>query len=536
MDWVGYRWLVERYGLRLVQPMSVQTRVGTPRSVVRESGRIERAVSSAMRPDHSLAGHLTFALKNEGVQLELLSRLFATVDPDDLVQWVRREPTGQYARRAGFFYERLTGRTLAVDATPAGNYTPALNPEMELVSARPVRDTRWRVMDNLLGDARFTPQVRFTSTVRDALQFDILEHINSLEQQFSADLVMRSAIWMTVKESRSSFAIENEGNKTDRIQRFASVIGSLTGKGDNVFDQIEAVQREILGPAAIHRGYRQSPVFVGETLRNGEQAVHYFAPDWKDVPHYMAGLKEMMRRTEGLPSAVRAALISFGFVYIHPLVDGNGRMSRFLINDTLRRDGVLPAPFIVPVSATFMHQGLKPMSYDGALEVLSKPLTDRYSGMWRFGDEKIAADGVRHNFEFEGYSDANHAWRFPDMTEHVVFMANALDIAINKDMRDEALYLKRHSDARALLKNVIEGPDSAIDRIIRSIRENRFSVSGKLRSEYPQLQREDIAAAAVEAVRQGFSWQIAQEGHSDDANARDRTRLEGRSLSRDGLG
>jgi Fic family protein len=42
---------------------------------------------------------------------------------------------------------------------------------------------------------------------------------------------------------------------------------------------------------------------------------------------------------------------AFGFVYIHPLADGNGRVHRFLVNDLLRRDGAVPEPMILPVSA-----------------------------------------------------------------------------------------------------------------------------------------------------------------------------------------
>ena len=48
---------------------------------------------------------------------------------------------------------------------------------------------------------------------------------------------------------------------------------------------------------------------------------------------------------------MRSAMLAFGFVTIHPLADGNGRVHRFLINDVLRRDGVVQEPVIVPVSA-----------------------------------------------------------------------------------------------------------------------------------------------------------------------------------------
>mgnify|MGYP006138521355 CR=1 FL=1 len=39
------------------------------------------------------------------------------------------------------------------------------------------------------------------------------------------DLLMKSAVWMTLRESRSSFEIEGEADKADRIQRFAGVLG-----------------------------------------------------------------------------------------------------------------------------------------------------------------------------------------------------------------------------------------------------------------------------------------------------------------------
>ncbi|TLZ25821.1 MAG: hypothetical protein E6K27_09615 [Gammaproteobacteria bacterium] len=64
------------------------------------------------------------------------------------------------------------------------------------------------------------------------------------------------------------------------------------------------------------------------------------------------------------------------------MIDGNGRISRFLINDLLRRDGALPAPYIVPISAILQKPDLRPLSYDGALELFSRPLMRQYRGNW----------------------------------------------------------------------------------------------------------------------------------------------------------
>jgi hypothetical protein len=148
------------------------------------------------------------------------------------------------------------------------------------------------------------------------------------------------------------------------------------------------------------------------------------------------------------------------------MIDGNGRISRFLINDILRRDGALAAPYIAPISAILQRPDLRPLSYDGALELLSRPLMQQYRGLWSFGPEQQGQDGVTYNFQFEGYQDALHAWRYPDLTRHVTFLADALDLTIEQEMRSEAQYLQRHGAARSRLKTIVEGPDPALDRII----------------------------------------------------------------------
>jgi hypothetical protein len=273
----------------------------------------------------------------------------------------------------------------------------------------------------------------------------------------------------------------------------------------NVTD-LNSLQREILGPKALHYGVRRSPVFVGESDRFGQETVHYIAPHWDDVPPMLGALKEVLRRTTGISSVARAGLISFGFVYLHPMVDGNGRISRFLINDVLRRDGAVPAPYIVPVSTSLQRTDLRPLNYDGALELFSRPLMQQYRGAWSFAESQRGDDGVTYTLKFDRYEDANHAWRYPDLTGQITFLSGALEETIEREMHAEALYLQQHGKARARLKTIIEGPDSALDRIIRSVRQSRGTISGKLRAEYPLLDREEIRQDVVTAIREEFPF------------------------------
>src|SRR5690349_1861620 len=123
---IGYRWLLEAFGLSVTQPLRVETVIGPTRSLVRDGDTETRTVQEVLRPDATLAGHLGFALKHEGVHLEALSRLFAVAPAKELVRWIRDEPTGQYARRAGFLFETLTKTPLDVPDTTRGNYVTAL--------------------------------------------------------------------------------------------------------------------------------------------------------------------------------------------------------------------------------------------------------------------------------------------------------------------------------------------------------------------------------------------------------------------------
>jgi hypothetical protein len=519
---VGYTWLEREYGVRCVQPLPAKSFLGTSAARSEDDGRGVRVFRPHYRPrEPGLRGQLEFALKHEGVNLEFLARLFRAIHIEDLEAWVQAEARGQYARRAGFIYEWLTGGHLAfegvksgpyVDALPADDYLTASSPETTKISRR------WRVRDNFPGVPGYCPTVRLVNQVKKAVAYDVSAELKRLENQFGAPLLMRTAVWLTVKESRASFAIEHEDDSS-RIKRFAAAMERHTGRFDRplVAENLRRLQDEILGEAATARGARQSPVFVGHTDAY-HQVVDYIAPRWDQTPEMLAGLEAFLARTAKQPTIARSAVASFGFVYIHPLSDGNGRVSRFLINDTLRRDKAVPEPFILPVSAAITDSTQLRAGYDRVLETFSRPLLSRYRDAYRFGDAKVYEDGVRSNLEFDAYDDAALAWRYTDFTSHVEYLGAVIEETVSREMRGELLFLRNHDRARRDVKEFIEGPDQDIDRIIRSIRENNFRISGKIRREFPVLdQFPERANALVEAVREAFAEEPADDTEADEA-------------------
>lgn len=498
----GYAWLTHTYRIALCQPLKVRSHIGSSRKDVTSDGVTEQTFPAQYQPGPILSEHLTFAFKREPIHLECLARLFSTLDPAELEQWIDAEPTGQYARKACFLYEWLTQKTLARDDLNKGNYVPLLDEKLYLTSVNPSRNTRWRIVDNLPGTSAFCPMIRITPALTELIQYDLDAALALLGVEFGPDTLLRSAVWLTIKESKSSFAIEHEEQKVDRIKRFAAVMEQRCGQGQPPLsaDQIESIQQAILGPRALSYGIRKSPVFVGQT-RGFQNVLHYLAPDWQQVEGMLNGLMNFEKKTRGRSSILRAAAISFGFIYIHPLSDGNGRISRFLVNDILRRDHYLPAPYILPVSAVMQDHSLRPQNYDQVLDEFSRPLMQAIESEVHFDEYVKYQDGVESNLKYEGYDVTGPAWRYIDMTSHGEYMARVIRQTVDKEMRDEASILRDHYLLREAIKNIVEGPDADIDRIIRSIHQSGEHVSNKLLRQYPLLADEAILKEIIAVVQ-----------------------------------
>ena len=138
----------------------------------------------------------------------------------------------------------------------------------------------------------------------------------------------------------------------------------------------------------------------------------------------------------------------------------------------------------------------------------------RYAGSYRFGELVVYDDGTRSNLVFDDYDDAQFAWRYPDLTEQVLYTAQVVAHTVRIEMADEARVLVIFQRAQERLKEVLEMPDQDANRVIRSLKENGWQVSGKLKKAYPQLEVIHLAERVVEAVRSAFEDQ--ELGSGDD--------------------
>ncbi len=132
-----------------------------------------------------------------------------------------------------------------------------------------------------------------------------------------------------------------------------------------------SVAAGIVEPADL-AGYRTGPVFIRRSK--------HVPPPREAVRDCMPALFDLLRDEED--PAVRVVLGHFVFVYIHPYMDGNGRMGRFLMNVMLAAGGypwtIVPverrADYMAVLEAASVQQDIEP--FTAFLGVLVKDRLD----------------------------------------------------------------------------------------------------------------------------------------------------------------
>lgn len=511
---LGFTRVADMLGIALVQPLFSRSQLGTHTKTEKHLSAEIRSWTPQYMPEDSFRGHFEFGLKYERLNFEFFSRVFERVDPQEIIAWVKDSPTGAYARRTAFFYEWFTGRMLDLPDTASNvSYVDAMDSDLYLTATRAENTKRWKVRQNLPGTRSCCPLVYLGPREERGWMYDVQAGVERLDATWGTDLLLRSAVWLTLKESRASFAIEREQGQSDRVKRFAAAIGELSGRMDAPLAQegLATLQNAILGAAVLRLGIRQSPVFVGQSGFHG-QVVHYIAPPPPVVQDMLQGLRDFESRTRGENTVARTAALSFAFVYLHPLSDGNGRVHRFLLNHLLAADGLVPAHIIIPVSATIAGSPAGRAEYDRVLESFSKPLMRRYEGQYQFDTAHVYPDGVTSDWRFTADQDALHAWRYLDLTSHVRYFNALLHSTVEREMAQEASALRDNDASREAIKQWVELPDADADRIIASLRSNGWTVTGKLRRDLPEIfssegRLHQLQDRIVEAVKQALTPQ-----------------------------
>lgn len=415
-------------------PVFAPARPATVRPVTRlERGADALAVPAHVAPstDDPLA-HLLFAIKHEGVDLQILAKALPCLSPEVLHAELRSAPNGQYIRIACHLWELFTGVLLGERPEITARYVDLFDPT-RYVTGPSRRDARWRVNFNGLGSPRYCVTVERTSALEAAMASDILGRARAFVEGLAPDMMDRALSWAYLHETEDSYAIEREAPTEDKARAFIALLKQAHEGRSLDEDYLVELQSSIVSnPFDKAVQFRTEQNWLRGAAR-GAAGVSHVPPPPDDVPGLMDDWMAFANTAPRTMDPVLAASIaSFGFVYIHPFMDGNGRLSRFLFHKALCASGQLAEGLLLPVSVAMKrHEG----DYLATLQAFSRPARELVRVT------AIDADDFRFDFKSD-----DTIYRYWDATRCAEFGFRMAELALDVELRQETAYLA-HFDA-----------------------------------------------------------------------------------------
>lgn len=475
----GYSALIADYKLSVPVPDTLCV-IGTKHKKF-ESGRW-RYFTPRHKPEGNLYSQLTFALKYEGVNLAVFKALFDEITPEIIATIVRSEPTGSYSRKIWFLYEWLNEKQLDIEDVTQGNFVELINSSLQYPG--PPRDSRrHRVRNNLPGTHYFCPIIRRTEKLDNYIALNLSQAAMDNIGKTHSDLLRRAAAFLLLKDSKASYTIEGESPPHNRIERWGQIIGEA-GQRKLSIEELEHLQQIVIPDNRfVLPGCRVEGGFVGDHDRTtGMPIPDHISARAEDLESLLSGLLEtsqLLEQSEYNP-VLMAALIAFGFVFIHPFEDGNGRIHRYMFHHVLAETGFVPKGLVFPISAVILD---RIDDYRKILEWYSKPRLELIE--WR-PTEKNNVEVLNETIDLYRYFDA---------TSQAEFFFECVEITVNKTLPEEVDYLSRYDLLNEFVKNYIDMPDKSVDLLIRFLNQNNGVLSKRsLDKEFSQLTGKEIEA------------------------------------------
>ncbi|MGI9462753.1 MAG: Fic family protein, partial [Aestuariivirgaceae bacterium] len=443
---MGYAALIGAFGLEVPLPATLSA-IGKRHKVYEQDGW--RIYTPRHEPKATLDGHLVFALKYEGLDLAVLKRLFAAAPAGDIEALIQAKPTSRYGRRIWFLYEWLLEKELDLPDARTGSYADIVDRKQQW-AVTGTTSRRHRVRNNLPGTRRFCPLVRRTEKLARFVAAQLDEEARAVVGTISAGVLARTAAFLLLKDSRSSYAIEGETPPHSRIQRWGKAIGEA-GKHPLDEDEFLRLQRIVIGnDRFIRLGFRDQGGFVGEHEQGSRIPLpEHISARPEDLIDLIHGLIDFDGDFAGeIDPVIAAAVLAFGFVYIHPFEDGNGRLHRYLIHHVLAARGFNPPGIVFPVSAAILE---RIDDYRQVLEAYSARLLPLIE--WQPSDK----------MNVRVLNDTADFYRYFDATPHAEFLFECVEKTIEHDLPEEAAFLAGYDRFKTGVEALIEMPSSTVD-------------------------------------------------------------------------
>ncbi len=479
-------WAALVHGLGLAAPVRAASAVAEGH--IRGSQRREdgwTVYDKRYWPGDTIADHLSFALRHEPIDLLILKRAFDAMAAQQLTAFIKAAPTGTLTRRAWFFYETLTGKTLDIADAELVTAADALDPKAYF-TGKPILSKRHRVRDNLLGDGTFCPVIRRTPALQAFMDRGLAQKAAETVGRTGGHLIARAASFMLLADSRASFEIEGERPPRNRLERWGRAV-LQAGKNPLSLDELNRLHGVLIEDTRfIKPGLRPDGVFLGERDHNGDPLPEFIGARPDNLTDLLSGLLAANRRMgdSDLDPILQAAATVFGFVYVHPYQDGNGRLHRCLIHHVLAERKFAPPGMVFPVSSVMLD---RIDDYRETLQGHSGPLME-------FIDWHPTPD---RNVEVT--NDTADLYRYFDCTAEAEFLYRCVARTVEHDLPQEIEFLRRQDEAQRRIMEIVDMPDRLAQNLLMFMRQNGGKL-GKRRRESEFAALTDDEVKSVEAI------------------------------------
>jgi hypothetical protein len=474
----GYAQLIDKYELSVPLPprltaISVKYR--------KSETDIWQLLGSRSDIPDTLGAHLTLALKWEGVDLGVLKALFDALDPSELTGVVVAQPKSAYGRRIWFLYEWLTDDRLPIEDLGKVASVPAVDPKVQFALDEGELSVRHKVVDNLPGTPSFCPLVRRSPAIQAADWRALSDEARSVLGRTHPDVIRRAGGFLLLADSSASFQIEGEQPSKSRLERWGYAIRDAGHRALSV-DELVRLQQVVIGDTRfVQIGLRAEDGFVGMHDRRTQEPIpdHIDARP-EDLPDLVEGVIDFVDRGSkgGVDPVVLAAAAAFGFVYIHPFQDGNGRLHRWLIHHVLALGGLVPNDVVFPVSSVILD---RISEYKEVLESYSKPLLPLID--WQ----------ATETYNVRVTNDTADYYRYFDATRHAEFLYSCVEQTIRRNLPAEVSYLEAFDEFEAGLQRIVDFPAPLAELLKKFLDSNEGRLSKRaLTREFTELSEDEV--------------------------------------------
>ena len=432
------------------------------------------------KPEESIYKQLVFALKYEGVNLLVFKKIFKKLTTEGLLEILRIEPTGIYSRKIWFLYEWLMNETLDIPDLTIKKAIPLIDEKLQFAIPG-ISSPRHRIINNLPGTISYCPLIRKSEKLENYISENYSEKKQAYLSGLRKDVLQRASAFLLLKDSKASFTIEGESPKSKRAARWGQAIGQAGTKNLSKEELIRLQQTVIENDRFIEMGFREKGGFIGEHDRtSGEPIPNHISAKWEDLDQLVSGLLTTNEKllNSSLDAVLTATVIAFGFVFVHPFEDGNGRIHRYLIHHVLAKKRFSQQGIIFPVSSSILDHI---DDYRKVLEAYSHPLLDFIE--WEETED--------HNVKV--LNETLDYYRYFDATKQAEFLYDCVHDTIENIIPNEINYLTNYDEFKKYLDDEFEMPDKLVALLVRFLDQNSGELSKRaIEKEFTSLNDKEV--------------------------------------------